>query len=628
MCTINRPVTRTLFVVLVVTALFGLLAAAGLAQADGASLYHKSRLGLMPPAYTAGESRLSLQAAAASGVFQPHVIYPSGSWPEVVAGGDFTGDGRTDAALSTSFDWDAPNDNRVHLFAQTASGVLTRTQRVAAGGNPSALARGDFNRDGRPDLVVANQDEDTLGVLLQSGGALSAMITYTAGVGPDGVAVGDFNGDLRDDVAVSHAVSQSVAIYFQQADGTLAAPAYLDVSSAGFNDTAAGDINGDGWDDLVLLRGAGHGSDQVAIFYQQSHALGAPVYRTAEDGGFLPHGLAVGDVTGDGRDDVVVTAGGNVPQAYLNVFPQKSSGTLAITPTVYAAYHLPEAVEVGDVNHDGRNDVVLVHAGWMSLSVYTQTVSGTLSAYESYPLPYADSYRPGGLVLADVSGDGGLDALVASHSSVAAENGLVVLDNSGDAPTSTITVPAPGTYVTNTASFQIEGTASTASGTLEVSTDGGRTWDAQPVATNWTYTWTLPVTDGSTIVLARVTDATGRVQSPPARTRVIVDRIPPTGSLAINEGAACTIVATVTLTLDAQDATSGVCQVQIRNGGAAWGGWQPFTHIVAWDLGPGMGERIVEARFRDCALNESVVVSDSTMIGPCLYMPVVVRNAP
>jgi hypothetical protein len=338
--------------------------------------------------------------------------------------------------------------------------------------------------------------------------------------------VGDFNTDLHDDVAVAHAVSQTVAIYHQQSNGTLAAPLHLSVGSGGFNDLDVGDLDHDGRDDLVLLRGAGYATDQVVILYQRDGVL-SEVTLTAEAGDYVPHGLAVGDVTGDGRDDVVVTAGGNTPDTYLNVFAQAADGTMVVTPTVYSAYHIPEAVEIGDVNHDGLNDVLAVHAAWMSLSTYLQNEGGTLDAYVSDSLPYNDFYRPGALDLADVSNDGALDALVATHGATDDQTGLVVLTNAtGTAPTSTITVPALGDVVSDldATHYLIEGLASTDAVTLEVSIDGGLTWQAQAATTSWSYNWSLPQEDGVHVILARAIDAGGRVQSPPARTRIVIHR--------------------------------------------------------------------------------------------------------
>lgn len=585
-------------------------------EPDGPGLYHKAQAGLMPPAYGAAPAERTLLVAAAlhsGGQFAPFTIYPSGAWPEAVVAGEFTGEGRGDAALSASFNWDAENDNRLHLFAQTSGGGLTRTQRLETGNQPTALATGDLNRDGWRDVVVANQDDDTLNLFLHAGVGLTATLTLPAGAGPDAVAVGDFNGDLREDIAAVHAISQTVGIYHQQAAGSFAAPVWLGLSSAGYNDIAAGDLNGDGYDDLVVLRGAGHTASQVAIFYQQDRTLGAPVFRTVEDGGFLVHGLAVGDVTGDGRDDIVVTAGGNAPQAYLNILVQQLDGTLPLIPTVYAAHHLPEAVEIGDANHDGYNDVAAVHAAWMSLSVYTQTVAGTLSAYESYALPYTDYYRPGGLALADVTGDGGVDVLLANHSSLPVENGLVVLANTDAAPTSTITNPALPIFITDTLTFPIEGQASDTATLLEISTDGGRTWAAQPADPVWSYFWDIPATDGSYVLLSRATDAAGQVQFPPARSRVIVDHTLPLGSLVINEGAAYTNVPTVTLAVSGSD-FNDVVGMRFDNADEAFSAWTSFAPTQTWTLSAGDGIKVVRGQVRDTPGNSSVPFSDTIIL--------------
>ena len=683
------------------------------------AMYYKSRLGLMPPAYLPDESRLNRAGSeAVNGFFQPFTVYSTGSWPEAVTSGEFSGDGRTDAALVTSFDFDPANDYQALVIAQTITGTLARAQSAGTGDSPVAVARGDFNHDGRDDLAIVNDHDNTLGVYLQSSTAtLSSMITYPTGAGPDTIVVGDFNGDLRDDIAVGHTIGQSIALYYQQAAGLFAAPVFLNVGTSGFNDLAVGDLNGDSFDDLVLLRGSGYSTSQVAVFYQQNHALkAAPVFLTVETGGFLPNGLAIGDVTNDGRADVVVTAGGNTGQAYLNVFPQQVDGSLALSPTLYSAYNLPESVRVGDVNHDGRNDVMAVHAGWQALSIYTQTMTGTLNNYTLDALPYLDHYRPGALALADVTGDGSLDVLIANHSSLSAEDGLVVLTNTLSTPTSTITSPAaPGIYLTATVPYTIQGTSSLSAGTIELSLNGGQSWTPIPASINWQYTWTVPITDGNYVLLSRAVSPSGNYQSPsfklhifldrsapkgtllindgaaytnqltatlnisatdvsgvgymrfadnvspsgawltytsaypwvlpagdgvktvigqaqdilgnisePITDTILLDTVPPTGTITINGGAAQTESLDVALTLSATDEGSGICDVQLRNGGEAWGAWQTFSPALNWTLA-GKGVQTVEVHFRDCVGNTSAAVSDSILSVYRLYLPLVRR---
>lgn len=95
----------------------------------------------------------------------------------------------------------------------------------------------------------------------------------------------------------------------------------------------------------------------------------------------------MGDVTDDGRADIIVTAGGNIPNAFVNVFVQQPDGSLATSPTVYPAFHLPEAVEVGDVNHDSHNNVILSHAAWMSLPSTPENSHQHLKRLRILPTP-------------------------------------------------------------------------------------------------------------------------------------------------------------------------------------------------------------------------------------------------
>lgn len=576
------------------------------------ALYYKSQRGLMDEAYGIGQNRSQSTFTSGSSLGVA-TVYESGSWPETVAQGDWLTSSGGEAMLATSFDFDPANDNRLHLYTQTGTGTLTRTQQVATSSVPMAMAKGDLNHDGLDDVAVVNQADDTLGVFLQlPGGGLSSMVTYATGTSPDGLALGDFNSDTRLDVAVSHAVDQTIAIYYQQADGTLSAPTMIGISSGGFNELEAGDVNGDGYDDLVMLRGAGHTSLHLAVFYQQDYALLPPIFRTAQDGGFLAHGLAVGDVTDDGRADIVVTAGGNTPNAFVNIFVQQPDGSLATSSIVYPAFHLPEAVEVGDVNHDGRNDVILSHAAWMSLSVYAQTVTNTLSAYEAYPLPYTDYYRPDGLALGDVNSDGGLDVLLASHSDIAAENGLVVLTNTGIAPISTITTPSTSIFITNTNTFLFEGTASASAVTLEISTDGGQTWQSQSASVNWSYNWNVPGVDGRYPILVRTIDAAGRVQSPPAQTFVIIDRTAPTGLLLINNDAVLTNILTTTLTISTPDADAD--NMRFANDGVSYSNWTDLSPNYTWLLTGGDGLKTVTGQVQDWAGNISEPFTDTIIL--------------
>ncbi len=108
-------------------------------------------------------------------------------------------------------------------------------------------------------------------------------------------------------------------------------------------------------------------------------------------------GAVIKDINGDGLSDLVVTNDANEPDAGVVVFSQNKSGGLD-PAKVYPTYDCPEPVVIADVNSDGRNDIVVAHAGWFALGVLLQNVDGSMKEQEEYHyLPYASRYNTQGL---------------------------------------------------------------------------------------------------------------------------------------------------------------------------------------------------------------------------------------
>jgi hypothetical protein len=143
---------------------------------------------------------------------------------------------------------------------------------------------------------------------------------------------------------------------------------------------------------------------------------------------------------------------------------------------------------------------------------------------------------------------------------------------------------------------------------MQFSNDGV-SWSAWlPFAS--TASWTLPAGEGARSVRARFRDRVGLV-SAEVLDSISVDTGAPYGTILINSGAGSTRSYSVTLTLSAGDARSGVTQMRFSNDGFVWSAWTPYATSASWTLSSGDGTKTVRAQFRDAAGNLSAVALDS-----------------
>jgi hypothetical protein len=421
----------------------------------------------------------SLAAAAGPGQqLQPYQAIDVGSWPSAVAVGDVTGDGRADVVMTTNFDFDPANDFRLWVFAQTATGDLAAPVSYATEGAYNnwlnSVAVGDITGDGLSDVALGVSERGVYVFPQLVSGALGAPVMYQTSNGRQ-IRLGHLNGDDRLDIAAIGWGSYTVHVLLNDGAGGLLPPVEYDARHDGYDDLEVGDVTGDGRDDLVVMSGQGLSPDLSVLAQLPAGGFGAASeYSVA--GNELTHGIGLGDVTGDGRTDVVASYGGNRPSSHLAVFAQTATGSLA-APTSYPSYDIPEPVEFADADLDSLTDVVTLHGGWNQAGLYRQLTAGGLGAEELYPIPYASHYEPHGLAVGDVSGDGAPDVVLADYN-----NGLVVLKNVGPPPSADVGVglTASATKVKPRKSFWIDARVQNAgpnatSATLTVQLAGGPT---------------------------------------------------------------------------------------------------------------------------------------------------------
>jgi len=279
------------------------------------------------PSSPCGVGSLSILLGNGDGTFQPAVDYATGGpAPYSVVVGDFNQDGKLDLAVANS---GPPTPSDVSVLLGNGDGTFQPAVSYSAGEVPAALAVGDFNRDGKLDLAVVDFSCGTpcgrVIVLLGNGdGTFQSPVSYDAGAQPISVAVGDFNGDGKLDLVVANNSSSNVSVLLGNGDGTFKAPVNYSVPGDAVS-VAVGDFNGDGIPDLVvadnnisLLLGNGDGTFRAAVNYPA---------------GSSPNSEAVGDFNGDGRLDLAVADSGSTT---VSVLLQAPTVSLSKTSVMFA----------------------------------------------------------------------------------------------------------------------------------------------------------------------------------------------------------------------------------------------------------------------------------------------------
>jgi hypothetical protein len=180
-------------------------------------------------------------------------------------------------------------------------------------------------------------------------------------------------------------------------------------------------------------------------------------------------------------------------------------------------------------------------------------------------------------------------------------------------PTGTIVVNGGSSYTTSPNVTLTLSATDDRSGVSQMSlgNTGGSWQPFEAYATS--KAWTLFGSEGSNTVWVRFMDVAGNIstQSPDS---IILDTVPPSGSILINAGATYATSPNVNLTLSATDATSGVSLMQFSNDGASWSLLEAYNTTKPWSLTAGEGTKTVFVRFKDAAGNTSGTFTDSIVV--------------
>jgi hypothetical protein len=189
---------------------------------------------------------------AAPGSFLPQIRFQVGSQPASVAIGDLNADQRADLVVANSDD----DTVSILLYDPTALGSFSLQSAISVGNGPISVAVGDLNADGWPDLAVANPLDNSVSVLLNdpaTPGSLLPQTKFPVGHLPRSVAIGDLNGDGKPDLAVANEDDDTVSVMLNDAatPGSFLVQTTFDVGKRPTS-VARADLNGDGRSDLAV----------------------------------------------------------------------------------------------------------------------------------------------------------------------------------------------------------------------------------------------------------------------------------------------------------------------------------------------------------------------------------------
>jgi predicted Zn-dependent protease with MMP-like domain len=355
-----------------------------------------------------GTNSIGVLLGIGHGSFGILITYSTGydSLPSFAIINDLNGDNRLDIAVANS------GTGNIGIFLGYGDGTFTnqKTHSTGRSSNPNALGFGDFNHDHKLDLVVTIADTGAILMFLGYGNgsfASEIQLSVDSGSTLQNLVVTDFNNDQQLDIAVVNYNSSNIGILMGYGNGKFADQVYYSTgSTTGPWSMAVGYLNDDNQLDIAV---ANYESNSIGILIAASVEPGAqqniPIIN-----GSNPSAIKVGDFNNDTQLDIVVT---NYNSSNICILLGNGGGLFIPFKTYSTGPDSnPQDVTTGDLNNDGRLDIIVVNDGTDNVGVFLGYGDGTFINQMTYSTGLGSN--PSCVEVGDFNGDNRLDIVVAN----------------------------------------------------------------------------------------------------------------------------------------------------------------------------------------------------------------------
>jgi hypothetical protein len=338
----------------------------------------------------------------------------TGKGPGSVEIADFNKDGKPDIIVANS------DENSASIFFNEVAGKfsIANGSPFPVDSFPNDIAIADVNNDNKMDLAIANNETKHLSVLLGDGNGefnFSPYSPFRLRVKPHthSVAAADFNSDGNADLLTESWGVDSVLIIFGNGKGNFSSPKYFKVGKRPYQRVRTADLNKDNFPDIITTNLEGNNctallGDGKGNF---TEAKGSPFSC-----GDAPFGVAIGDVSGDGNIDIVIvdaptiTAESKGKDGLFILLGNGKGAFSALKGSPFATGKSPSRLAIGDIDGNGIADIAVSNYNEKSISVFFMNKNGVIS---SKVIEVGN--RPDGIAISDLNGNGKGDIVVSNY---------------------------------------------------------------------------------------------------------------------------------------------------------------------------------------------------------------------